>query len=149
MRRMKDMGSVGGGGEMSFYGNLPDSYNLVVNANHPLVAKIMNDKDEKVGAKVKEINEKIKPVQEEKAALDKAQEKKKEEEIPQADKDKVSDLETKLRDLENEKTEVLKNYGNENKLIKQMIDLALLSNNMLRGEDLTKFVKRSVELIKE
>ncbi len=147
MRRMKDMSKLGGGG-MSFYGDLPDSFNLVINTNHPLVEKIVTEKNKKIGEKIKEFRENIKPLNDEKSALEKARENKKDEEIPQADKDKLEEVNKKL-DSENKKKEkTLKEFGQKNKIVKQLIDLALLSNNMLKGEELTKFVKRSVELIK-
>lgn len=147
MRRMKDMAAMGGGG-MNFYGDLPDSYNLVVNANHRLIEKIIDQKEKKVGTKLTKINDELKPYSDEKANLEKAKEGKKEEEIPQADKDNLADVEKKMEELNTKKKEILTKYGKENKYVKQLIDLALLANNMLTGEDLTKFVKRSVELIK-
>ncbi|MFW5752229.1 MAG: molecular chaperone HtpG, partial [bacterium] len=130
------------------YGDLPDSFNLVINTNHPLVEKIVTEKNKKIGEKIKEFRENIKPLNDEKSALEKARENKKDEEIPQADKDKLEEVNKKL-DSENKKKEkTLKEFGQKNKIVKQLIDLALLSNNMLKGEELTKFVKRSVELIK-
>jgi len=145
MRRMKDMSTMGGG--MKFYENIPDSYNLVVNSNHPLVIKILEDKDKKVGTKIQKFKDELQPIEQEKAKLEKAKEGKKEEEIKQAEKDKIEDLEKKIKDLKDKKDKILSDYGKKNKLVKQLIDLALLSNNMLKGEELTKFVKRSVELI--
>ncbi len=145
MRRMKDMSELGGG--MSFYGTLPDSYNLVVNSNHPLILRIAEEKDKKVGTQVSKIKEKIMPIETNKAELEKANEGKKEEEIKQEEKDRVADLESKLKGLEEKKEKVLNDFGKKNKLVKQLIDLALLSNNMLKGEELTKFVKRSIELM--
>ena len=147
MRRMKDMAAMGGGG-MNFYGEMPDSYNLVINSNHQLIEKVLEQKEKKVGTKVSKINEELNPYLEEKASLEKAKEGKKEEDINQADKDKLTDVEKKIDEINTNKKEVLAKYGKENKYVKQLIDLALLANNMLRGEDLTKFVKRSVELIK-
>ena len=147
MRRMKDMAAMGGGG-MNFYGEMPDSYNLVINSNHQLIEKVLEQKEKKVGTKVSKINEELNPYLEEKSSLEKAKEGKKEEDINQADKDKLTDVEKKIDEINTNKKEVLAKYGKENKYVKQLIDLALLANNMLRGEDLTKFVKRSVELIK-
>ena len=147
MRRMKDMSTMGGG--MKFYENIPDSYNLVVNSNHPLVIKILEDKDKKVGTKIQKFKDELQPIEQEKAKLEKAKEGKKEEEIKQAEKDKIEDLEKKIKDLKDKKDKILSDYGKKNKLVEQLIDLALLSNNMLKGEELTKFVKRSVELIKK
>lgn len=146
MRRMKDMSELGGGA--SFYGNLPDSYNLIVNSDHPLVLKILEKTDKKLGTQVAELREKKKKISDERATLQKATEGKKDEEIPQAEKDKLEELKSQIDKIENERIEKLKNYGKSDKLVKQLIDLALLANNMLKGEDLAKFVKRSVELIK-
>ena len=145
MRRMKDMSEMGGG--PGFYGDLPDSYNLVVNTNHPLIIKLAEEKDEVAGKELNKLNEKITPVKSSKEELEKANREKKEEEIPQEEKDRLSDLDKKLSDLEGKKEAVLKKVATDNKLVKQLIDLALLSNNMLKGEDLSRFVKRSIELM--
>ncbi len=145
MRRMKDMSALGGAG---FYGDLPDSYNLVVNANHPLVTKILDDSIKNVGEQVTALRSDIAKLDSDKDALNKLKEGKKEEEVPQEEKDKMADLDKEIGEINNNRENVLKEYGSGNKLVKQLIDLALLSNNMLRGEDLTKFVKRSIELIK-
>ncbi len=146
MRRMKEMSAMGGGG-MNFYGELPDSYNLVINTNHPLVNRINADLESAVGSEVEKINERIKPIEENKSELEKANEKKKEEEIKQEEKDRIADLDKKITEFKDKKEVVLKNFGKENKLVKQLIDLALLSNNMLKGEELNKFIKRSIDLI--
>ncbi len=147
MRRMKDMSAMGGGG-MNFYGEMPDSYNLVVNSNHPLIEKVAAKKDKSVGAKVNAVKEELKPLEDERATLDKQKEGKKEEEIPQADKDKLEEVNKKIQELNTKKSDILNGFGKKEKLVKQLIDLALLSNNMLKGQDLNTFVKRSVELIK-
>ena len=145
MRRMKDMSALGGG--MNFYGELPDSFTLVVNSNHPLVLRINDDLDKKVAGEIIKIDEKIKPLSDNKTELDKVNKNKKEEEIKQEDKDRLEELEKKIKELEDKKEKTLKKFGNNNKLVKQIIDLALLANGMLKGEDLSKFVKRSIELI--
>jgi molecular chaperone HtpG len=146
IRRMKDMSAMSG--TDAFYGNMPDSYNLVVNTDHALIYKLVEQKNKKLSEKLAKINEDISALRNEKEKLDKANEKKKEEEVAQADKDKLEDLEKKISDLNSKKNEELTDFGGKNKLVKQLIDLALLSNNMLKGEALTSFVKRSVELIK-
>ncbi len=145
MRRMKDMSGMSGG--MGFYGTLPDSYSLVVNANHPLVTKISNEKDKAIGKEVSALTQELKPVEKEHDELHQANSKKKDEDVPQAEKDKLSDLQTKIDELKGRRSELLHNYGKENDRVKQLIDLALLSNNMLKGEDLSRFLKRSVDLI--
>ena len=146
MRRMKDMQEMSG--QASMYGNFPDSYNLVVNANHPLVAKIMEQTEKKLGKKLEELRAEKKGLSEEQQLLEKAKEGKKEEEVPQSEKDQMEEVNKKLNALEDKRIEMLKKHGKSQKLVKQLIDLALLANNQLKGEELAAFVKRSVELIK-
>ncbi len=145
-RRMKDMSEIGGG--PNFYGELPDSYNLVVNASHPLVTKVEEAKEKSLGKKLQDLKEKLVPLKEEKTKLEKEKEGKKEEEIPQDLKDRLEDTGKKISEIEEIKKDALTRYAGKNKIVRQMIDLALLSNNMLKGEELVRFVKRSVELIK-
>jgi molecular chaperone HtpG len=145
MRRMKDMSNISGG--MGFYGTLPDSYSLVVNANHPLVAKISDEKDKAIGKELSIINLELEPIKTEHNQLQLANSKKKDEEVPQSEKDKINDLQKKIDELRDKKNELLQNYGKGNDRVKQLIDLALLSNNMLKGEELSRFLKRSVDLI--
>lgn len=145
MRRMKDMSALGG--PMSFYGELPNQYNVVVNANHPLVTRIQEEKEKKCRKELDKFNDKIRPLQENKAELEKANKDKKEEEIAQNDKDRIAELGAKIKEFEDKREEVLKKFGKENKIVRQLVDIALLSNNMLKGEDLNRFVKRSIELL--
>jgi len=146
MRRMKDMQEMSG--QASMYGNFPDSYNLVVNSNHPLVSKIAEQTQKKLGKKLEELRSEKSGLSEEQQLLEKAKEGKKEEEIPQSEKDQMEEVNKKLNELENKRIEMLKKHGKSQKLVKQLIDLALLANNQLKGEELAAFVKRSVELIK-
>jgi molecular chaperone HtpG len=146
MRRMKDMSAIQGG--MGMYGNLPDNYTVVVNIAHPLVKEVIENKNKDLASDLQPISSQLKEKTEEKTSLEKLKEGKKEEEIPQEEKDKLSEISTEISKLETEKREKLKEYGKDNKLAKQLVDLALLANNMLKGEALDKFVKRSVELIK-
>jgi molecular chaperone HtpG len=146
MRRMKDMSQTQGG--MNMYGDLPESLNLVVNLNHPLVKKVLESKDKKIGSKLEKLAADITTKKAEVDVLEKTKKDKKEEEIPQADKEKLDDLNKELSKLEETKRESLTTFGKENKLAKQLTDLALLANGMLKGADLDRFVKRSVELIK-
>jgi molecular chaperone HtpG len=145
MRRMKEMSQMGGG--MNFYGELPDSYNLVVNPNHKLVISISEDLNEKEGSRLTENNSERKRLKEEIAFMEQEQKNKKEGEISQLEKDDLEKLRKELSDVENKRKDILESYGAGNNIVKQIIDLALLANNMLRGEDLSKFVKRSVELL--
>ena len=148
MRRMKDMSAMGGGG-MNFYGELPNSYNMVVNTNNTLVKEVLSSTTDATKVDLKPIQEEISTVNTDIQSLEKLKEGKKDEEIPSEEKEKLEDLNKKLGVLNTSKTEILNKFGTDNKLAKQMIDLALLANNMLKGEDLTKFVKRSVELIEK
>jgi molecular chaperone HtpG len=146
MRRMKDMSAAQGG--MNFYGDMPDNLNLVVNTAHPLVKKVVEAKDKKLGKTLEKLVADINTQKAEIGELEKAKEGKKEEEVPQADKEKMDSLNNELAKLEEAKREKLTDFGKKNKLAKQLVDLALLANGMLKGADLDKFVKRSVELIK-
>ncbi len=148
MRRMKDMSAMGGGG-MNFYGELPDSYNLVVNTNNKLVKEVLSETSDSTVTEIKPISADISTVKSDIESLEKLKEGKKDEEVPTEEKEKLTDLNKKLDELNKSKTDLLQAYGKKNKLAKQMVDLALLANNMLKGEDLTKFVKRSVELIEK
>jgi molecular chaperone HtpG len=145
MRRMKDMSAMGGG--MNFYGELPDSYNLVVNPNNHIVSRISEDLQNQEGARLTENNVERKRIKEEIAFMEQDHKKKKAEEISQVEKDDLEKLRKELTTVENTRKDILETYGNGNKLVKQLIDLALLANNMLRGEELSTFVKRSVELL--
>jgi molecular chaperone HtpG len=148
MRRMKDMSALGGGG-MNFYGEMPDSYNLVVNTNHPLINQVIEAKDKKLGTELTKLNEELIPLKADKEKLETELKDKKDEEILTEQKDRRETLDKKIQEVKDKRTEVLKQYGKNNKLVKQLVDLALLSNNLLKGEELTNFVKRSVELIKK
>jgi len=145
MRRMKDMSQLGGG--MGFYGELPDSYNLVINGHHNLVEKINNDISSSLEAKLKENDSERKRLKEEIAFMEKEQKGKKDEEIPQVEKDDLDKLRKELDGFNKSRQDMLENFGREHNLVKQLIDLALLANNMLKGEELSRFVKRSVELL--
>ena len=146
MRRMKEMSQMGGGG-MNFYGELPDSYNLVVNPNHQLVIKISDDLYAEKGKELSASDVEIKRLKEEVGFMEAEHKKKKPEEISQLEKDDLEKLRKELTDIENSRKEILESYGAGNKVVKQLIDLALLANNMLRGEELNAFVKRSVDLL--
>jgi molecular chaperone HtpG len=145
MRRMKDMAQMGGG--MNFYGELPDSYNLVVNPNHQIVNKISEDLQIQEGTRLTENSTERKWIKEEIAFTEQEHKKKKAEEISQLEKDDLEKLRKELSGVENARKDILESYGAGNKVVKQLIDLALLANNMLRGEELSTFVKRSVELL--
>jgi molecular chaperone HtpG len=146
MRRMKDMSQIQAG--MSFYGDMPDSLNLVVNHVHPLIQRVMEKKEKTLGKTLEKLNNELSELKGEVEKLEKAKEGKKEEEVPQADKEKLEDLKKKISAIGEQKKEKLTRFGKKNKHAKQVVDLALLSNGMLKGADLDRFVKRSIELIR-
>lgn len=146
MRRMKDMASMSG--NAGLYGNMPETVNLVVNVSHPLVKSVIEKKDKSLSSKLAELKTQEEPLKTRLDELKKSTEKKKDDEISQAEKDEMEELNKSIEAIKTSKTESLKAYGKNSKLTKQLIDLALLANNMLKGEDLSRFVKRSVELIK-
>jgi molecular chaperone HtpG len=146
MRRMKDMSKMQNG--MSFYGDLPTSYNLVVNIAHPLVKRVIDEKHEKLSAELAAMEPELVKYKGEVESLKKLKEGKKDEEIPQEEKDLMKETEDRIAKLQESKRQKLETFGAGNALAKELVDLALLANNMLKGEALNNFVKRSVELIK-
>ena len=146
MRRMKEMSAINAG--MSFYGEMPDMYNLVLNSDHSLIKEVLTEEENACAESLKPIDEKIKALVDEKKRLEESKKDKKEEEIPQADKDKLADVEKTLADEKQKKETLFSEYATKNTTVKQLIDLALLQNGMLKGEALNRFVKRSIDLIK-
>lgn len=146
MRRMKEMSAMQGG-MMAFYGEMPDSYTLVVNGNHPLVNRVLINMEQATAEKVDSLYSKIDSLQKRVDDLEKAKAGKKDDEVPQAEKDELEDVINKIGEIRSKKDDELKAFSAGEKLVSQLIDLALLSNNMLKGEALTKFVKRSIDLI--
>jgi molecular chaperone HtpG len=146
MRRMKEMSAMNPG--MNFYGEMPDTYNLVINTDHALVDKIVEKKSSSLSDKLSDFNSKIDEFEKSKHELEELNKDKKDEEIPQVDKDRMNDFSKQIQDLKSEKDTVLEEFGKENNLVGQLVDLALLANGLLKGEALNNFVKRSVEMIK-
>ena len=145
MRRMKEMSQIQAG--MSFYGEMPDMFNVVLNSEHKLVKEVLNNAEEECKEALAPIDATVKSLSEQQEAMRKVQEGKKADEISQAEKDEMSDVEKKLTDEKAKKQEILSVYAAKNKVVHQLIDLALLQNNMLKGEALSNFVKRSIEMI--
>ncbi len=149
MRRMKEMAATGGGGGMmGMYGDFPDSYSLAVNTAHPLVEKILKAEEKACDKDVAPLNTQSTELDSRINDLKASQKDKKEEEIPQAEKEEISKLEKEMTDLTTKKEAIIGKFASKNKEVRQLIDLALLSNNMLKGEALSNFVKRSVEIMK-
>ncbi len=145
MRRMKEMANIQAG--MSFYGEMPDMFNLVLNSDHKLVKEVLADEEKECSAAIAPIQMELEDVTKRRDALKKKQEGKKDEDIPTAEKDELNDLDKKWDELKQQKDSIFAGYAGKNKVVRQLIDLALLQNNMLKGEALNNFVKRSIELI--
>lgn len=146
MRRMKEMANIQAG--MSFYGDMPDMFNLVLNADHPLVKEVLAGEEQACAADIVPIQLSMDDTNKRRNDLKKNHEGKKDEEIPTAEKDELSELDKKWDELKTKKEAVLAGYAAQNPVVRQLIDLALLQNGMLKGEALNNFVKRSIELIK-
>lgn len=146
MRRMKEMANIQAG--MSFYGDMSDMFNLVLNADHPLVKEVLAGEEQACAADIVPIQLSMDDTNNRRNALKKSHEGKKDEEIPTAEKDELSELDKKWNELKTKKEAVLAGYAAQNPVVRQLIDLALLQNGMLKGEALNNFVKRSIELIK-
>ena len=145
MRRMKEMAQLQPG--MSFYGEMPDMYNLVLNTDHPLSKSVLTDSETATAEALKPIEAELKGLHARQAVLRQQQDNKKPEEITQEEKDDMSKCNADIEAQEKQKNEILAGYGKENRKIHQLIDLALLQNGMLKGEALSHFVKRSIDLI--
>lgn len=145
MRRMKDMAAIQPG--MSFYGELPDSFNLIVNTDHALSKRVMAEADAACQERIAPLASQLNEVNAEIARLNDARKDKKDDEIPVADKEALRNAENTAADLRKQQDAVYSEFAQGNDLVKQLIDLALLSNNMLRGEELSKFVKRSFGML--
>ncbi len=146
MRRMKDISRYQQG--MAFYAGMPDTYSLVLNCDHPLIKKVLNDEKEKTAGDLKPVMSEMKGLQARLAALRQEQDKKKPDEITQEEKDDMSNTQKALDEQKSKKQQIIADYAKDNDILHQLIDLALLQNGMLKGEALDKFLKRSVNLIK-
>ena len=145
MRRMKEMANIQAG--MSFYGEMPDMFNLVLNSDHKLIKQVLSEEEIACAADIVPLQLSIDDATKQRDALQKKQEGKKEEDIPTSEKDELKDVNKKLDELKIKKEAVFAGYASKNKVVRQLIDLALLQNNMLKGDALNNFVKRSIELI--
>lgn len=145
MRRMKDMSAHQQG--MSFYGQMPDQYNLVVNAAHPLVKDLLQTIQTALADKVAPLDEQIAAKETEKEQLQAAQKDKKQDELTEEEKNAVTEVTKALADLRNGKKQLYADYAKENKEISQLVDIALLASGLLKGEALAAFVNRSVSLL--
>ena len=146
MRRMKEMSQFQQG--MGFYAQLPDSYNLVLNADHPLVKKVLDDVTANTVEELKPVASELKGQEARLAALHQSQDGKKAEELTQEEKDDMQNTQKTVAELQDKKKAIVSAYAKGNDVVHQLIDLALLQNGMLQGAALDKFLKRSISLIK-
>ena len=146
MRRMKEMAAINAG--MSFYGEMPDMYTLILNTDHPLIQSVLTAEKEQTADSLKPIHEETTALQAREEALKASHKGMKDEEIPSAEKDELSELHTKIDAQRTKREAIYADFAKDNKVLHQLIDLALLGNGMLKGEALSKFIKRSVDLIK-
>ena len=147
MRRMKEMAKMSGGGMSQFYGQMPDNFTIAVNGNHPIVIDILGNVEKEYGDKLKSITKKIDAAVAEEKRFDETVKGKKHEDFTAEEKQMEEDLSKKIVTLRDERNERLREIGSKNKLVRQIIDLALLSNGMLKGKNLTDFIQRSITLI--
>src|SRR3989339_2122520 len=146
MRRYRDMSALGGG--MNFYGSLPESYSIVVNYDNHLIKRIIEDKRGATGARIEELASKETESNQKLTAINDKTSKLKPEEVDTLDKDEKESIEKEIQSIKEKRKEINTEFGKENQLVKQVSDLALLSNGMLKGEELSRFIKRTQSLIK-
>ena len=147
MRRMKDMAKMSGGQMSQFYGQMPDNFTIAVNGNHPIVIDILESVEKTYGDKLKSITKKIDAAVSEENRFEEMTKGKKDEELTTEEKEMREELSKKILTLRDERNLRLKEIGKENSLVRQIIDLALLSNGMLKGKNLSDFIQRSISLI--
>lgn len=145
MRRMKDISQYQTG--MAFYAQMPDSYTIVLNSDHKLIKSILEDEKAKCADQLKPVDSEIKGLEARLAALRQTQNGKKPEEITQEEKDDVKNTEKSVAEQRDKKKQIIADYAKDNRIVHQLIDLALLQNGMLKGAALDSFLKRSVDLI--
>ena len=147
MRRMKDMAKMSGGQMSQFYGQMPDNFTIAVNGNHPIVIDILDSVEKAYGDKLKSITKKIDAAVAEENRFEEMTKGKNEADLTQEEKDMREELSKKVLTLRDERNLRLKEIGKDNALVRQIIDLALLSNGMLKGKNLSDFIERSISLI--
>lgn len=146
MRRMKAMSQFQAG--MNFYGQMPNSYNIVLNSDHELVKKVLADAEQHTAEALKPVLAELKGQEARLAVLHQSQDKKKPEEITQEEKDDLQNTQKAVNDEKQKRDNIIADYAKDNNIVHQLIDLALLQNGMLKGAALDAFLKRSVSMIK-
>ncbi len=147
MRRMKEMAATSGGDMSRFYAEMPDNFTITVNGNHPIVADILGEVESAYGDKLRTIGKKITAAQQEESRFEETVKGKKAEELTSEEKEMRETLSKRVVELREDRDNRLSEIGRENRKVRQIIDLALLSNGMLKGKNLTDFIERSISLI--
>lgn len=142
MRRMKEMAAFQPG--MNFYGEMPDSYNLIVNTEHPLITKIRENADANIAEKLAPIT---KSINDNNAKITEIRDANKDKTMSEEDNANISSLEEAVKSLRADETSIMSEYASNQPIVKQLIDLALLGNGLLKGEALNSFIQRSVSLL--
>ena len=146
MRRMKEASKYQAG--MAFYAQMPDAFNLVLNSDHPLIKGVLDGEKQECGSQLSPVDSELKGLEARLAVLHQTQSTKKPEEITQEEKDDVKNTEHSIQEQRTKRTDIIAAYAKGNKVVHQLIDLALLQNGMLKGAALDSFLKRSVDMIK-
>ncbi|MDR0829982.1 MAG: molecular chaperone HtpG [Prevotellaceae bacterium] len=147
MRRMKDMSANGGNPMMSFYGEMPDSYNLVLNLSHPLIKNVLDEQKTALSSEISPLVSQVSDLEKQRKELSDKHAKLKDDEVPVAEKEQKNALDKQITEINGKKREIYANFASSKDNVKQLIDLALLAGNLLKGKALAEFVKRSVELL--
>ncbi|MGP1435918.1 MAG: molecular chaperone HtpG [Phocaeicola sp.] len=147
MRRMKDMANIQAG--MGYYGQMPDMYTVVLNSDHHLIKDLLNKAEESCKAALTPIDVEMTTIRKRHDELWAARQGKKDDEVPQSEKDELDNINKTLNEKKTQKDAIITEYAKDNQIVHQLIDLALLQNNLLKGEALSEFIKRSVNIIKE
>lgn len=145
MRRMKEMSRYQAG--MSFYGEMPDSFSLIVNSDHPLVQKVLSESNDATAEKLKPILAELRGLKAREQALQQSQKDKKWDEITQTEKDEMKETRDKIKAEEDKRNEVIASFAKDNSVVRKLIDIALLQNGMLKGAALNNFLKSLVSTI--
>ena len=147
MRRMKEMAATSGGDMSRFYGQMPDNFTITVNGNHPIVLDILGEVESAYGDKLRTIGKKITAAEQEESRFEETVKGKRDEDLTAEEKEMRESLSKHIVELRQERDARLEEIGKQNKKVRQIIDLALLSNGMLKGKNLTEFIQRSISLI--
>ncbi len=147
MRRYREMSALGGG--MNFYGTMPESYNITLNCQNPLIKSIMNDLESQTASEVATLENKMSIADKSLKVVEERIKDQKPEEVSTADKDEKEKFSKEIEQINNDRKVVMEKFAAENTLLHQVVDLALLSNNMLKGKELSDFIKRSLDILKK